>query len=197
MKTTNQGYQTINDIRNSWGPQWANAPDSEVFDAYVKASGVNREEAASFLGYHPNVSTSYLAGQYNENLGAAAFDALWMTLLATAAGILIFRVVRGKKKITASAAHTGIKWAAYSSTLVLITSTHQFINKGFIDGLVALIASLIVFPAVAYFFGYIFRLIWPATSVSPLSVEGSEVPKTIDERLLTSAAPLPKNDYSS
>ena len=185
-------FYSISDVRKSWGSEWASAPDSEVFDAYVKASGLNREYAANALGYHQNVSTSYPAKQPSENIGAAMIGALGISILAVMVGVVITRMVRGRKKLTNSAAHTGIKWATYSILPTVFLSTHQFIQKGFIDGLVALLVTLAVYPAVAYFLGYVFRFVRPAASVSPLSVEGPEVSKNIDKGHSVAASSVPK-----
>jgi hypothetical protein len=128
----------------------------------------------------------------NENLGAAIVGGLAITLLFSTLGVVITRMLLGKRKLTNSAVHTGIKWAAYSILPVMLASSHQFIKKGVVDGLVSLLVILIFFPAVAYILGYIFRLIWPATTVNSLSVESSLEPKTTNNHPPTAAKVLPK-----
>jgi hypothetical protein len=47
------GYRSIDQIRQSWGEDWADASDGEVLKAYTEAAGVDPRHAANYFGYDP------------------------------------------------------------------------------------------------------------------------------------------------
>lgn len=96
------------------------------------------------------------------DLGEAFVGGSAAILLALVVGLFIRRQIRGNKNLTNSPIQTGRKWAANTAFFAALGSTHRFIKMGFTEGLVGLTISLIIFPAVAFVVGWIFRSVWPA-----------------------------------
>lgn len=51
------GYRSVADIRNSWGPAWADASDEAIIGAYSKAAKVDPLFVANTLGYDPGTGS--------------------------------------------------------------------------------------------------------------------------------------------
>lgn len=77
-----QRARSIGEIRQAWGPDWSDASDEEVLEAYSRATGVSLAEIAGAMGYDPGRGSmnrermSASIDSYQSNLYGVAEEAL-------------------------------------------------------------------------------------------------------------------------
>jgi hypothetical protein len=197
----------IQELREAAPPELKHLSDQELVNDYAARANLDPSYVAQRLGYTPEAtSDAYAVAETKDNgylsvlvaesdLGGVALAALGAVLLAAVVGFFLALRTSGKFASKESAVRTGRTWAAYMLVPVSLASIHGFVKKGFVEGLVSFAVTLVVFPAIAFFVGWVFRTIRPVqVSNSP----PSEIPAPGVERASGSQAERPtEQDFSA
>ena len=130
-------------------------------------------EYAAAVGYrgvwsekHQNNLLTDSAYQGNTDrlpsLPSALFESLGATVLIAVVGWVVYKKYVQKSLSAKTPVHTGRLCAAGAALLTLSVIPHQFITKGFVDGLVATLTLFLMYSATGFCLGWAYRTVRPA-----------------------------------
>lgn len=105
---------SVDDIRKSWGADWANASDAEIINAYARATSMNPEVVASMLGTTLNSPTGFgkVTPSFGDRLSEKAvggavlgFSLVMLLLLIILARKLFSRTLKAFKRSIQNKSH--------------------------------------------------------------------------------------------
>lgn len=127
------------------------------------------------------------------NLPSALFESLGATVLIAVVGWVVYKKYVQKSLSVKTPVHTGRLWAAGAALLTLSMIPHQFITKGFVDGLVATLTLFLMYSATGFCLGWAYRTVRPAKPRTNVKQHPNSVPGDSDSILLETSVLAPLN----